>query len=548
MFARLANPKTASRSLSAKEISHPWVIHSAIIFLGVQLTVWFLGIGDASTHLGLMPLWIVPVAWACLDKERFLNASESILKLSGRIDRISPTLYYSVLLAIFAIGWSLYYLSKYYSQSFSSYDLGIYSSIAHNSSVGHFFYSSVQSMNHLGEHFSPVMILFAPFYAITSNPFWLLLVLLISYLSVPVLFYFIINQLHVFPKGNRTAVYLLSLLWFLYRPMAAAISFPFHPSTIAGPLIVCAYYLQSVKKWWSFHLILLGLLFFKENLSLVWISFGLYFLFDVKQRFRGYALLAMGTMSAFLIINVIIPHYRGAEWTEHLSRVAPMEDLGLKARYFFRLMLPVFLIPLMRFRLFLLVLPPIALNLATTYIPQCTVSFHYDDITSPLIFVAVIEFFRSGGGERLRPIARKPATAFPALVFWMAFLLVELPLSPINRAQREMPSENSFELYREILDVRENVLTPEHFLYVQSYLDIYFQRYRKAALSDFDPQNAPPKTVILLSRHVSPWPFDTLDSIVRDIERSGLFKKNKRYRSLLLFEEVSGTEPECRPN
>ena len=70
-----------------------------------------------------------------------------------------------------------------------AFDSGIYGNIAFNTSSGEPFNSSVLEKNHLGEHFSPIVTMFAPLYLIKADLRWLLTVQAISFSLVPIIIY-----------------------------------------------------------------------------------------------------------------------------------------------------------------------------------------------------------------------------------------------------------------------------------------------------------------------------------------------------------------------
>ena len=63
---------------------------------------------------------------------------------------------------------------QYYSFQISDLDTGIYSNVVWNLVNGNWFYSGVLNRDHLGEHFSPIIALFAPFFILYPSPVWLL--------------------------------------------------------------------------------------------------------------------------------------------------------------------------------------------------------------------------------------------------------------------------------------------------------------------------------------------------------------------------------------
>lgn len=517
------------------------ILSTASIALGIQLAVWLSGFGGTDAHLIVAPFWLLPVLWVFLRGENRNTFSDYTRFLNIQINRLKPRMFFALLLLFFGVGWSLSFTAKFYSFDYASYDVGIYSSIAYNSAIGHFFFSSVQDMNHLGEHFSPIMLAFSPFYRLYAEPVWLFGALLVAYLSVPILIYWICGKLNVFPPGNEAPVYLLCVLWLLYRPMASAVSFAFHPSSLTAPLILIAYYFQAQKRWGLFYVALFMLLLFKENLTLVWVGFGLFLMCEPGERKRGAFLALSGGLFALFLINYFIPHFRGGAWKEHMDRLAPLEDIGSKAYYLFRLFTPLLYIPMMRLKFFLLVMPAIALNLVTGFEPQYSTSFHYDDITAALIFVAVIEFFRKGGKKDWQNhfSSKRWVTILP--VFCLLFILVDLPASPYRVARKNWPTEENIKILQEIKTVKKELLKPETMLFGQSHLDVHFQRYKKADLKHCNFADPPENALIVLSRNVNPWPYNDISGVVKVVESSGKFTQSTNYYYLTVYRAKEDT-------
>src|SRR5437588_10556170 len=53
------------------------------------------------------------------------------------------------------------------------WDTGIYSNVVWNLRSGVGFYSDVLNLNHLGQHFSPIIAVFVPFFIVYPSPVWL---------------------------------------------------------------------------------------------------------------------------------------------------------------------------------------------------------------------------------------------------------------------------------------------------------------------------------------------------------------------------------------
>ena len=65
-------------------------------------------------------------------------------------------------------------LLQYARFDINNFDTGIYHNLVCNINSGLGFYSSVLNRNHLGEHFSPIILFFSPLYQIYPTPLWLL--------------------------------------------------------------------------------------------------------------------------------------------------------------------------------------------------------------------------------------------------------------------------------------------------------------------------------------------------------------------------------------
>ena len=65
---------------------------------------------------------------------------------------------------------------QHYSFYTNDYDTGIYSNLAWNIAHSHGAYSSILGRSHLGEHFSPIMVVFAPFFYFGAGATYLMLI------------------------------------------------------------------------------------------------------------------------------------------------------------------------------------------------------------------------------------------------------------------------------------------------------------------------------------------------------------------------------------
>jgi uncharacterized membrane protein len=136
----------------------------------------------------------------------------------------------------------LYKVVQYYDFQIHDWDTGIYSNVIWNLANGNGFHSALLGGNDLGEHFSPIIAVFVPFFAIDPSPIWLLAGQGLAVGATYVLLYF--AAVKIFGDANLRFVRPLALvfaIWALvYRPLWFALLFEFHPSTLATPLLAGA--------------------------------------------------------------------------------------------------------------------------------------------------------------------------------------------------------------------------------------------------------------------------------------------------------------------
>jgi uncharacterized membrane protein len=312
------------------------------------------------------------------------------------------------------------------------------------------------------------------------------------------------------------------------RPMASAIRFLFHPSTLAAPFVLLAWDAAARRRWGTLAAWLSFLLLFKESLALAAAGIGLWLLARRETRRAGVWVLSAGLAAAGLLAGWFIPMMRGGAW-EHAERLAPLADLPTKAGYVALLLLPFGFLHL-RSRALLPALPLILLNVATGFRPQYGMAHHYDDTIVPLLFAGALGALESGA----RPFYsrwRRPAAAAAAL----ACALSTLSPSPLRRARAYPPAAAHAQMRAELHALSADPRTAGGMLYLQSNLDPFVQRVDKTALERLDTVNPPPGAWAVLSPHVPPWPDATFEAALARVADRVRFVEVAGFAGLRVF-------------
>ena len=436
-------------SYKKAKYSSAFLTTSLFLYLTISVLTWMSGVGPRNGHLVAL---FIPMAAFITSLIANRNLIVRINKLAKNIHRFckqaNPIYYILFISLLFFIIWIASYFHAYSTFSLPTWDAGIYGNIVFNSSIGKFFYSSVLEKNHLGEHFSPIMIIFIPLYLIKSDIRWILVVQSLTYCSVPVLLY---RLSKIYTKDINIRFFvsiLLGISWFLYVPMRSAIDFTFHPSSLVAPFILIAFIFMEEGKYIKMLITLCGIILFKENTMFVSIGFGLYLIFKHKKIKLGLALVLIGSMIMLFLIKLVIPFFSMNGYSK-LERFGIFQDAGLKLKYIIHLLLPLFFLPIVFWRYGVIFLPEVFQNIIVSYQPMYSSQYHYDDLTSPLLFacmpgIIIVE---------LLPFLRKliftdfKLTLVPIFALLLCFSkpspLMSLALNPITNLHIELDNELS---------------------------------------------------------------------------------------------------------
>ena len=439
-----------------------------------------------------------------------------------------------VLCGVMALIWGAVYWGKHAGFELGNYDVGIYSSVAYNSSLGEWFFSSVQQKNHLGEHLSPVMALFAPLYRLQPDLRWLLFTQLATYCLTPWPLDRLVRSLVAARRPTAACSCALTLLWFLYPPMQAAMKTPFHPSSLAAPLILLCLLWWRQQRFVRFSVGMAALLLFKENLALVLAGVGMTTLVEGRRVRLGVLLLALSAGLLWMSTQWLIPWIEGGDYSK-LSRLAPFDRLPEKVNYVWGLLSPLGLLPLLHWRQGLVALPAMLQNLASGYQPMLSLRFHYDDLTAPLLFATLPSPLLFWWWPRLAQRRRLPALA--AAVIVMA-ALVSVPKSPLLSLIKDPPLAVHQQLHRKLLELQAQV-PPDTWLLSQHALGPYLHHPLHRPFTAKDQRcsvaGLPAGSVIVLSDAVNDAGITDLPACLAALQQEPTAEWLDRYQPLQVF-------------
>lgn len=160
--------------------------------------------------------------------------------------------------------------------------------------------------NILGDHFSPITALVAPFYRLFPDATTLLIVqaVLVSFSAVP------ITRLALARLGTASGI-TIAIAYGLSFGIASAVYVDFHEVAFAAPLLALAGAAYVNRRWTRVAVWSSLLIFVKEDMGLTIVAVGVVLALSGSRRVG--ALLAVGGLVGFvLVLTVIIPAFNPA--------------------------------------------------------------------------------------------------------------------------------------------------------------------------------------------------------------------------------------------
>lgn len=202
------------------------------------------------------------------------------------------------------VAYSVLAVARHETYRSTGFDLGLFDQVVWHLSNLDAPASSLKGLGSIfGDHFSPILVVFAPLYWLWSSPVMLLVAqaILVCAAALPIF---------AFARGRMGDGAALGIVagYLLFGGVQAAIWFDFH-EVAAAPLLIALAVLAADRGRWAWAVVAaLALLAVKEDMSFLVVAFGAYFAI-AGQRRLGAAVGAAGLGWYFIATSVVIPHF-----------------------------------------------------------------------------------------------------------------------------------------------------------------------------------------------------------------------------------------------
>ena len=515
------------------------------------LLVWWSGLAGRDLYLVPVLVGILIMAYNVLRANSFKNIFGNRETIKARATH--RTLLW--LLVIQGIVLTVTAVFKLYSFQWNIWDVGYYSDIIFNTSKGK-FYSSYFLVHNWADHFTPSMSFLSIFYLVYPSSHWMTLSKVLALIVSPILIWKICDNVFTEKKQVYYVGLTLSLFWlFFYAPIVNSSYFAFHPSSLAAPAILYSFLCLQKKEWWKLILIFIFLIGLKEHLGSVLIGFGLYMILNTQQKKGGFILVILGISAIIVIMWFIMPYYRNyaPAWTAgNVENISLFTDVSGKLIYFSKLLIPFGFLPLIYWKYGIIAGPAIGVNLLATSKNLYSTSFHYDDLTAPLLFISVIlSLHRVIASDFLIKYGKKRLFRGLAL-FWIAFVFVLLPASPMRILWKSIPSSTDLQILSELK--KFDSMSEGKRIAVQSNIGPLFQRDKLqwyiqikgkscGMVSHIYSIRSIPVEYVVLVPELGHYGINDMNLCLKDLSINSQARKVPGFEHLVVYKRINNIKP-----
>lgn len=160
------------------------------------------------------------------------------------------------------------------------------------------------------EHFSPVLLLLVPVYAVFRSPCALLVAQgVVCALAIVPLYYLTTHF-----TEQRWPPLALSIGYFFYSMVNRGLMYDFHPEIFYPLFFFCVFLAQVKERWTAYYAALILCAAVKEDSFIAIAGLGLFILFSGKKNIKhGIATVFFGIVGLAAVMYYIIPHFRMAQ-------------------------------------------------------------------------------------------------------------------------------------------------------------------------------------------------------------------------------------------
>ena len=259
-------------------------------------------------------------------------------------------------------------------------------------------------ISRLAAHVDPILVVFAPLWWIWPSPSLLLTAQALA-VALGALPLFWLARKHT---GSERAALGFSLAYLIFPATEWMTLNEFHPVSLACPLLLFAIWYLDEDRLLPFACFAALAALTREEVPLVIAGLGIWYAIGRRRWLAGGTIAAAGVAASAIAIQVVIPHFHGAESSFYgrydavggsaagVVRKAFTDPGRLLSvafdhrgtHYLLNLLLPMAGLALLSPLLLVALIPELALNLLSSVDAQSSIHYHYVAAEIPILFAA----------------------------------------------------------------------------------------------------------------------------------------------------------------
>ncbi|MCB9803101.1 DUF2079 domain-containing protein [Candidatus Nomurabacteria bacterium] len=204
-------------------------------------------------------------------------------------------------IVFFALFLAFLSLRKLDYFAYNAFDLSIFNQVFYNTLHGRWFEMTINLNSYLADHFTPIIILFLPFYALWPKAEGLLILqsFILAFSAWPI---YLISR-HVL--ANKKISFFIALAWLFNPFVHSAHFYEFHLLPIAVLFIFWAFYFYQKEKFKYFILFFILSLLVREDVALILLGFPFLAILEQRKKFWVIPSLVLALCYFFLSLKII---------------------------------------------------------------------------------------------------------------------------------------------------------------------------------------------------------------------------------------------------
>ena len=322
-----------------------------------------------------------------------------------RIPRARPLLWAAM--AAYAAGFAALSVLRHEAFETGRFDLGNMVQAVWSTAHGHLLQVTNlhgAQISRLAAHVDPILIVFAPLWWIWPSPSLLLTAQALA-VALGALPLFWLARKHT---GSERAALGFSLAYLIFPATEWMTLNEFHPVSLACPLLLFAIWYLDEDRLLPFACFAALAALTREEVPLVIAGLGIWYAIGRRRWLAGGTIAAAGLAASAIAIQVVIPHFHGAESSFYgrydavggsaagIVRKAFTDPGRLLSvafdhrgtHYLLNLLLPMAGLALLSPLLLVALIPELALNLLSSVDAQSSIHYHYVAAEIPILFAA----------------------------------------------------------------------------------------------------------------------------------------------------------------